>query len=238
MKHHKIVLPLFILLLTIAFAGCKPIPALNSLFDDSEKIFDPKLLGEWISLTSEKETFCHFHDFDPKKKSYKLEVGEEPAVNACLGKIGENYFLDVVTLEEDSLPNKGQHQLEVIPTTQGYALNPPVVLLSDELFLDFHANQGDPIGNAPAAKIKFQVRPLHTIYKLKLENDHLSLCFLDDEKFAGLIKSGEFKLAHQEDPFLLINAEHQELQEFLRLQGDNAELFSEVGTYQRGPETK
>jgi hypothetical protein len=238
MKHHKIALPLFILLLTIAFAGCKPIPALNSLFDDSEKIFDPKLLGEWISLNSEKETFCHFHDFDPKKKSYKLEVGGEPTVNACLGKIGENYFLDVVTLEEDSLPNKGHQQLEVIPTTQGYALNPPVVLLSDELFLDFHENQGDPIGDASGAKIKFQVRPLHTIYKLILENDHLSLWFLDDEKFGGLIDAGKIKLAHQTEPFPLINAERLELQEFLRYQGDNAELFSEVGTYQRVPETK
>jgi hypothetical protein len=238
MKHCKIVLPLFILSMTIAFAGCKPIPALNPLFEDSERIFEPKLLGEWVSLNSEKDTFCMFHDFDPKKKSYRLEVGGDPTVIASLGKIGDNYFLDVISKEEEALPNKGEQHLELVPTVQGYAVNPPVVLLSDEFFLDFRENQGDPTAAAPAVKIKFQVHPLHTIYKLRLDNNQLNLWFLDDDKFSSLIKSDKLKLAYQDDPFPLIIAGHQDLHEFLQIEGGNADLFSEVGTYCRSLDVK
>jgi hypothetical protein len=87
--------------------------------------------------------------------------------------------------------------------------------------------------NGQSEKIKFKIQPLHKIYRLRLENNLLTVWYLDDEKLGSQIEKGMIRLAHQKEPFALITAETLELQEFLRTYGKSGELFVELGTYRR-----
>jgi hypothetical protein len=232
MNRMKRVATLLIIPLTLSLVGCKPIAVLNPLFSESEWLFEPALLGDWVKMDSEKEGSCGFHDFNPQEKRYQVEF-DDLEETGRLGKIGDNYYLDLVSVEQNSFPNRGQIELEITPTAQGYEVNPAVVLVSEQLFLDFRKNQSNLVMPDQPGKIKFNVRPLHKIYRLQLENNQLTIWYLDDEKFGKQIEAGMIKLAHQKEPFSLITADRSELQEFLRAYGQSEELFNEFGTYCR-----
>jgi hypothetical protein len=233
MNRMKMIATLFIIPLTLSLVGCKPMSVLNPLFSESEWLFEPALLGDWVKMDSEKEESCRFHVFDPQeKKTYRVEFDDQE-MYGWLGKIGDDYYLDLVSVVQGNLPNEGQVELDITPTAQGYEVKPAVILVSEQLYLDFRTDQSNLVMFDQTGKIKFKIRPLHQIYRLKLENNQLTIWYLDDEKFGKQIETGMIKLAHQEEPFSLITADRSELQEFLRTHGESEELFNECGTYRR-----
>ena len=232
MIRRKMAAILFIISLTLTLVGCKPMPVLDPLFSESEWLFEPQLLGNWAKIDPEKQSFCSFHDFDAQAKRYKVDFDDENETG-WLGRIGDNYYLDVVSMEPNDLPNKGQVELEITPTVQGYQVKPAVVVASDQVYLDFRADKPSQAISGQSEKIKFQIRPLHKIYRLKLENDQLTIWYLDDEKFVKQIEAGKIRLTYQKEPFSVITADRPELQEFLRTYGESEELFNELGIYRR-----
>jgi hypothetical protein len=232
MNRRNLITILSIIFLTLTLPACAPMPVLNPLFSDSEWLFEPKLLGIWEKMDPENKSFCSFHDFDAQAKSYKVDFDNKNEAG-WLGKIGDNHYLDIVSVEQTDLPNKGLGELEVTPTAKGYQVKPAVVVVSSQVYLDFTADNNDQAISAQSAKIRFNVRPLHKIYRLKLENDQLTIWYLDDEKFVKQIEAGKIKLAYQKEPFSMITANRSELQEFLRTYGESEELFKEMGTYRR-----
>jgi hypothetical protein len=232
MNRMKMMVTLFIIALTLLLVGCKPIAVLNPLFSESELLFESQLLGNWVKMDKDGESFCNFHDFDPETKRYNVAFDFQNEIG-WLGKIDDDYYLDIVSVEPNTLPNKGQGELGIIPTAQGYMVEPAVIPISEQLYLDFRTDQSNLFVNNQSEKIKFKIQPLHKIYKLRLENNQLTVWYLDDEKFGSQIEKGRIGLAHRKEPFALITAETLELQEFLRTYGKSGELFNELGTYRR-----
>jgi hypothetical protein len=232
MNRIKMVATLIIIPLILSLVGCKPMLVLNSLFSESEWLFEPQLLGDWIKIDPEKQSFCSFHVFDPQEIKYKVDFDSQDEYG-WIGKIGDNYYLDIESVEQNNLPNKGQGELDIIPTAQGYQVKPAKVMVSEQIYLDFLTDQPEQVLSGQSGKIKFKARPLHKIYRVRLENDQLTIWYLDDEKFAKQIETGMIKLAHQKEPFSLITADRLELQEFLKTYGESEALFSELGTYGR-----
>jgi hypothetical protein len=231
MNRIKIVATLFIIPLILSLVGCVPIPVLNPLFLESEWLFEPQLLGDWVKIDPEKQSFCSFGVFDSQEKKYTVNFDSQDETGR-LGKIGDNYYLDIELVKQNSL-NKGEKELELIPTAQGYQVKPAVVLVSKQIYLDFRTDQSNQVMSDQSEKIKFKIRPLHEIYRLRLENDQLTIWYMDDEKFAKQIEMGMVKLAHQKEPFSLITADRLELQEFLKTYGESEAFFNELGTYRR-----
>jgi hypothetical protein len=232
MNRMKMTATLFIIALTLLLVGCKPIAVLNPLFSESELLFEPQLLGDWAKIDKDGEGFCNFHDFDPQTKRYSVAFDFQNE-SGWLGKINDDYYLDIVSVEPNALPNKGLGELGIIQTAQGYVVEPSVIPISEQLYLDFRTDQSSFLVNGQSEKIKFKIQPLHKIYRLRLENNQLTVWYLDDEKLGSQIEKGMIRLAHQKEPFALITAETLELQEFLRAYGKSGELFVELGTYRR-----
>jgi hypothetical protein len=232
MNRIKKATTLFIIPLILSLVGCKPMLVLNPLFSESECLFEPQLLGAWVKIYPEKQSICSFDVFDPQGNKYKVDFDDQEETG-WLGKIGDNYYLDIELVEQNNLPNKGQGELDIIPTAQGYQVKPAAVMVSEQIYLDFRTDQPEQVLSGQSGKIKFKARPLHKIYRLRLENDQLTIWYLDDEKFAKQIETGMVKLAHQKEPFSLIIADRLELQEFLKTYGESEAFFNELGTYRR-----
>jgi hypothetical protein len=232
MNRMKIVATLFVSVLTLSFVGCKPIPFINSLFSEEECLFEPQLIGDWVKINNEDKSYWLIHDFDPQTKSYHIDCDGQNETG-WLGKIGDAYYLDLVSVAQNELPNKGQGELGIIATAQGHVITPAVIPVSEELYLDFRTDQSNPVVPDLLEKIKFKIQPMHKIYRLSLENNQLAIWYLDDEKFESQIEKGMIKISHQNEPFPLITADRSELQEFLRAYDKSGELFNELGTYYR-----
>jgi hypothetical protein len=232
MNRMKRVAALFVSILIVSFVGCKPIPVINSLFSEEECLFEPELLGDWVQIDNEDKSTCSIHDFDPQTKRYRVDCDGQNETGR-LGKIGDTYYLDLVSVAQNELPNNGQGELGIVPTTQGYVITPAVIPVSEQFYLDFRTDPSNRTEPDPLEKIQFKIQPMHKIYRLRLENNQLTIGYLDDEKFGNQIEKGMIQLAHQNEPFPMITADRLELQEFLRANGKNEELFVEAGTYRR-----
>ena len=226
---------LFVIFFGLFLIGCDSVPALNPLFSESERISDSRLLGEWRATDADEGSFCKFKDFDRKSKSYKIEIGGQD-YSGSLGKIGDATFIDVVPVEEEHLPNKGIGKMEIIKTDQGYGVKSGYIPISDQLFLDFRGNEKQEETASVVGEINFHVRPLHKIYMIRIENDLLTISYLDGEKLKSLVESGKISLAYQEEPFFLITADSVELRELLRVNNDGEELFHKLDTFRKVPE--
>ncbi|MGD0100806.1 MAG: hypothetical protein ABSC60_10715 [Acidobacteriota bacterium] len=232
MNRAKMVAALCSIPLMLLLVGCKPIAALNPLFSESERIFEPQLLGEWVSIDPQKKESLKFDSSNVQEKLYKIEIGglEE---SGQLGKIGDDYFLDLSSTEQKDLPNKGQGELSIIRTANGYEIRPAIVMVSEELYLDFRTNHSDSAAPDQPQKVSFQIRPMHTFFRLKIENNQLTIRSLDDEKFIKQVDAGKISLAHQKAPFPLITADRPALKEFFSIYGKSEELFDEPDIYRR-----
>ncbi len=232
MSRLKMAATLLIIPLTLFLGACGPMPVLNPLFSESEWLFEPQLLGIWEKMNSEDKSFCSFHDFDAQANRYKVDFDDQ-GETGWLGRINNIYYLDVVSMAQNDLPNKGLGELEIMPTAQGYQVKPAVVVITDQVYLDFRTDKPAQAISGQSAKITFNVQPLHKIYRLKLENDELTIWCLDGEKFDKQIDAGRIRVSHQKEPYSVITADRPELQEFLRAYGESEELFNELGTYRR-----
>jgi hypothetical protein len=232
MNRMKLVTTFIVSLLTLSLVGCKPIPVINSLFSEEECLLEPQLLGDWVKMDNEDKSTCLIHGYDPQTKTYHVDCdGQNEA--GWLGKIGGDYYLDLVSVDQNELPNKGQGEFGLSSTAQGHIVTPAIIPVSEQLYLDFRTAQSNIVTTDLLEKIKFKIQPMHNIYRLSLENSQLKVWYLDDEKFVSQIDKGIVKLAHQKEPFPLITADRLELQEFLRAYGKSGELFKELGTYRR-----
>jgi hypothetical protein len=235
MNRSKMAVSLLVIALIPALTGCVPMPVLNSLFSESESLFEPQLLGTWEKLDPENKGLFKFDDFDLKENKYSVGFDGEYKT-ARLGKIGDNYYLDIVELEQSGIPDQGQRELNLVPTAEGYQVNSAFVLASGNTILDFRTDKLAPAISDQSLKIKFTIRPLHEIYRLRLENDQLTIWYLDDEDFEEQIEKGAINLVHQKEPFGLITADRLEMQKFLQAYGESDNLFRELGTYRRAIE--
>jgi hypothetical protein len=122
MNRSKMAVSLLVIALIPALTGCVPMPVLNSLFSESESLFEPQLLGTWEKLDPENKGLFKFDDFDLKENKYSVGFDGEYKT-ARLGKIGDNYYLDIVELEQSGIPDQGQRELNLVPTAEGYQVN-------------------------------------------------------------------------------------------------------------------
>ncbi len=94
-------------------AGCVPIVSLHPLFTKESIVFDEKLLGTWVKDPNNPEVTWAFARIDPNAaegilepwreeidKFYRLvitdEEGRSGSFAACVVKLGERLFLDVL----------------------------------------------------------------------------------------------------------------------------------------------
>lgn len=114
-------------------AGCVPIVSLHPLFTKENIVFDEKLLGTWVKDVNDPEVTWAFSRLDPNAaegilepwrdeldKFYRLvitdEEGRSGSFAACLVRLGERLFLDVLPdrfpsdeqdIEKTKLPYNG-----------------------------------------------------------------------------------------------------------------------------------
>ncbi|MBN1972730.1 MAG: hypothetical protein JW787_03770 [Sedimentisphaerales bacterium] len=92
--------------------GCIPVMTLNPFYDDSNIVFEEKLLGSWVDDTNEPDTTWNFfRGEDDPNNSYKLILtdneGKKGIFTAHLVKLDNKLFFDLYPSEmptED--PNK------------------------------------------------------------------------------------------------------------------------------------
>ena len=80
-------------------AGCI-VNSLNPLFEEADRVFNPKLVGEWKPEEGQKDSWTFQ---GTNNKSYELTVREKGKTfkfGAALGTIGDAWFLDIIPVED------------------------------------------------------------------------------------------------------------------------------------------
>jgi len=128
----------------LLIASCGPALTLNPLFEDSQLIFDPALLGSW----GEGQTSLMFERGDGK--TYKVTYRDGTTVSVLVGKLGRldgQMFLDIYPVDnEDGQSEKEAYAPRIPMHTVLRAVIDDDQLLLDPLDEDWVKNQVDDGG--------------------------------------------------------------------------------------------
>lgn len=98
MKMNKVKKFLFYAI-PILLGGCIPIMSINPFFNESDVIFESKLLGTWVQDANDPETTWIFSKSEDPNNAYQLtfidKEGKKGSYTAVLMKLDDKLFLDV-----------------------------------------------------------------------------------------------------------------------------------------------
>jgi len=96
----------------LLMASCGPALTLNPLFEESELVLDPALLGTW----GEGETFMKFECGD--RKTYKLTYRDgtkESVFEAKLGQLDGQLFMDIYPVDQEGSEGGNEAYAPLVP---------------------------------------------------------------------------------------------------------------------------
>ena len=103
--------------------------------------------------------------------------------------------------------------------------------IGDDIFMDLYATDDSFSDDAFGSNVWF---PVHTFMKLELKNDRLTITQFDLDKMNKLFDSNLIRMSHENvDGTILITAQPEEIQKFLKKYSRDESVFDGVEVYSR-----
>jgi hypothetical protein len=226
----------FLLALSLLVAGCAPVDSLNPLYTDKEVIFDPSLVGEWVSPDPNEKgvtKITELVEFGSKLQGYDITMidddGSGAKFHAHLVSLGGQHVLDVVPQSWDA--SSDSYALHLNQAKAGVTLEPHLLRLGMAAYMEFIPNGG---------KIQARLRPAHWFFKATLDGKKLRLDYIDDEKLAKAIAQGDVRIRHEllgagKSKDIVVTAGTREVQQFVLEHINDEKVFTEHTEMERRP---
>lgn len=225
--------------------------SLFPIYTSDTLVYIPELNGKW-SNGEEEGDYIEFESKFETEDVMTFAIGIEGTVSAeQFGskdynledlvkqyQIGDSIYLandsseqmlefqDVMTLSKSSM-NYKLTTYEQGEKKEEYEAH--LVQLGDLLLLDLYPYETMDINYI--SKNQF---PVHSFFKIEIENDQVQITSFDLDNLNQLFTSNLIRLKHQEvDGTVLITAETKDLQKFLKRYADDDKVFEEPESYQR-----
>jgi hypothetical protein len=184
------------MILIILVVSC--IPSLYPLYREKDLIFDERLLG--LFNTEGNNTEGNTWKFE--KLDWQTESGTENNWNQF--RSGKTYKM--TDIEDDKKAEFAVHLLK----------------LGKNYYLDFF-----PVKyNIEHVMLEMQLMPAHIFGKIEFVNNNIVMHWFNGEFLTNLIDSNKIKISHKMiDNGILLTANTEELQKFVRKNGDNPAAF-------------
>jgi hypothetical protein len=189
-----------LLLVATALAGCEPVQSLYPFFDTKDVIFEPHLVGQWIAEKSNEKWTLNIARADERLDEYVLRYSfREDAPAAGEAAAGE------FTFDGHLFRADGATYLDLLP--QKYWAKPGGDTLNWEV--------GSGLLTAPT----------HTVYRVWIDEDHLSLAYLDDDRVKQFVSEKNLRVATESPAQFLLTASTKELQSEILAPAEHEELL-------------
>lgn len=223
--------------MVLSLVGCVPVDSLNPIYTDKDVIFDPALVGTWVSdnpnegnlrITRAGQNAYQFVSTERAEGSWmKTSVYQVHMVN-----LGGEKFLDVQPM---GLELSDEATLNMISSKKGVSFKPPIVDIGAGLFVEFSPATA---AKGKSRQIRMRLRQSHWIFKVDVDHGFLRLAYLDDQWISNEAKRGTLLARHQKaktdlaDKWVLTGSS-AELQQFVVEQADREGAFSGGFTLKR-----
>lgn len=226
---------LFLVLLLSSLLGCVPVDSLSPLYTERNVIFEPALIGTWVgedrdkgSLRFEKEDGDGYQMVSVEKKDGFMQ---ETVYEAHLVSLGGEKYLDISPKELDL--SSEQLTLHLTHSKKNVSIEPGLASITSGLFME--TSPGPNKGATHDVQLRF--RAAHWIFKVAVDNDQLTLAYLDDEWIKEAAEKKELRIPHMragEHKRLALTGSTAELQQFIVQQADREGAFSNLSTLKKG----
>lgn len=190
-----------VLAFAASLSGCGPVESLCPFFNPKDAVTDANLSGTWMSR---KESGFYmklrFQEHQDQSGDYQVEA-----------------------LFHDDRQDKDK------PKEGTVVFNGQLFQVGDQRYLDFYplrysAKFGSRVIEVEAGDNLFGV-PTHTLYRAKVEENHLQLSWLDETSVKAFLLKNDLSLAAESMGFIVLTAKTEELQTRLLLEAGGEDLF-------------
>src|ERR1051326_3676341 len=205
--------------LLACLAGCVPVDSLNPLYTANNIIFDPALVGKWVSGNPD-EGFLRFDraaedSYQMVMVSRNSDSVEEQIYIAHLVSLGGEKFLDVSPRELD--PSAKQYLFRTDPARKGARFEPRLERIGTGFYLEV---LGPTPGRGNSQELQLKLHPVHWMMKVSLTEKTLTLSYLDREWVQEAIKKKLVQAEHVKakdgnDTGWVLSGSTAELQQFI-----------------------
>jgi hypothetical protein len=222
---------LVLLALMACLTGCVPVDCINPLYTDKNVIFDPALLGKWVSANPEEGVLR----FDRAEEgAYQMVITQktpsdhstETVYLAHLVSLGGEKYLDVSPTQFDGTAQ--QYLFRTDGSKKGSMFRPGLERISDGVYLEV---RGPTPGKGNSQELQLKLRSAHWICKVYLNEKTLSLSYLDQQWVEEVIKKKLLQAEHlkarsENSAEWLLSGSTAELQQFVVQHADDPGAFS------------
>ncbi len=207
--------------------------SLFPIYTDESIAFKHELIGKWQDPNDEDDYLL----FEYMEKS-EIKVDVQTADDAFIIHKGDT-ITDKAKIEkiwQDSVKNQLDNALKRFAKNKRYKLTvgddsetiiyeAVLVEIGSKIFMDLYPMEDDKF-------IDGNFIPVHTFMRMETDGEQVVLTQFDMEKLIDLFESNKIRLRHEQtDDFILITAQPQEIQKFLRNYSNEKEVFEEPETY-------
>lgn len=170
-------------------AGCEPVQSLNPFFEAKDVVFEPALVGTWVSKAKKEfHMTLRFERSADQADAYKLGV-------TFYGAEENKPKEGTITFDAHLFQAAGSRFLDFYPLNYSTKCGPHK--------LEFEANE-NPFGF-----------PTHTVYRIKADTNRLQLQWLDDDFVEKLMETNHLALAAKGTGYFVLTAKTEELKSLL-----------------------
>jgi len=202
----------FVFALTLGLCGCEPVQSLYPFCDPKDAFFDAALLGSWVNKEETGlNTIIRFEKDSLNPNNYKAEI------------------LFRTDKPEEDKPDQGTISFRVQLFQIGQSQ------FADFYPLHYSAKSGKSSLDFDSKDNPFGI-PTHTVYKVKLEKEHLVLAWLDDDYVKRFEAKSKLSLGTPNLDHYLLTAETENLKTNLLINADKENLIDSEGiAFERQP---
>jgi len=222
---------LALLALLACLTGCVPVDCINPLYTDQNVIFDPALVGKWVTGSPEEGVLR----FDRAENgAYQMVITQKTASGhpqeavyvAHLVSLGGEKYLDVSPTQFEGTAQ--QHLFLTDGSKKGSMFRPALERISDGVYLEV---RGPIPGKGNSQELQLKLRSAHWIFKVYLNEKTLSLSHLDQQWVEEAIKKKLLQAEHlkarsDNSAEWLLSGSTAELQQFVVQHADEPGAFS------------
>lgn len=222
---------LVLLALLACLTGCVPVDCINPLYTDRNVIFDPALVGKWVTGDPEDGVLR----FDRAEEgAYQMVItqktpsgqSKETVYVAHLVSLGGEKYLDVSPTQFEGTAQ--QYLFRTDGSKKGSMFHPALERISDGVYLEV---RGPTPGKGSSQELQLKLRSAHWIFKVYLNEKTLSLSYLDQQWVEEAIKKKLLQAEHlkarsENSAEWLLSGSTAELQQFVVQHADDPGAFS------------
>lgn len=217
-------------LMVACLAGCVPVDSLNPLYSGKNVIFDPFLVGKWVSSNPDDGSLR----FDrAEEDAYQMVVtgksssgllGETVYVAHLISLGGEKY-LDVEPRQFDR--SSQMYLFHTDPAKKGSKFEPSLEQIASGVYMEV---SGPNPGKGTSQELQVKIRHAHWIFKVYLSEKSLSLSYLDREWVQEqidkkLLQARHLKAKDEDGQSWVLSGSTAELQQFVVQHADDPGAF-------------